>query len=263
MFSICTSDTKKGAPLTASPDIAKHKATNKLAVAIALGGGRVAPGQFFANWQWYCDEPVELKRRVTSRDKENARKGSRLNKLVPMELAAMVPCRKCSKCLQYRQMKWRARALTEVTRAKRTWFVTLTFSPSHLAGILMTAKDKSDREVERVAYAHVQKFYKRLRKAGHRFRYLSVFERGDKHGRGHYHLLLHEVDKPITKRQIESKWRRYSFTGCRLVGADDADRDASYITKYSTKSFEIRPRASQDYGKTVPPPPFRGGKPFF
>lgn len=238
-------------------DLKKHVGTNKLAIGIALKGGRVAPGQFFGNWTWYCDNPIELKRRVTARHKEAARAGSRIVKLVPMDVAAMVPCRKCAKCLQYRQMKWRNRAITEVTRAKRTWFVTLTFDPVHLAGILIEANGAGDKEVEGSAYRHVQRYIKRLRKV-HTFRYLAVYERGEKTGRSHYHLLLHELDKPITKRVIERQWR--SNVHARLVSSDGSCGSASYITKYATKSFDIRPRASTGYGKipSLPKPKVLG-----
>ena len=73
----------------------------------------------------YCDNPVPLTRRTKG-------KADRRTMLVEQ----FVPCRKCAKCLQYRQMKWRQRALVEMAYAHRTWFVTLTFDPVHLAGVL-------------------------------------------------------------------------------------------------------------------------------
>lgn len=179
----------------------------------------------------------------------------------------MVPCRKCEKCLQYRQMKWRERAITEVTRAKRTWWLTLTFAPTHLAGILMAAKGTSTKEVEAAAFPHVQRYIKRLRKSFHQkrdrildaggkeigchkaiIRYLTIFELGEKTGRQHYHLFIHEIGtRPVTKQQLEDTWR--SNVHARLVSGDEASWRASYLTKYATKHFDIRPRASTGYGK--------------
>lgn len=168
-----------------------------------------------------------------------------------LEVAALVPCRRCARCLRFRQMRWRERAIQEISWAKRTWFITLTFSPHHLAGILIEAKGSETKYVETAAYRHVQLFFKRLRKDGAVFRYLAVFELGEKNGRMHYHLFLHEIGtRPIFKTAIEAQWR--SFISCRLVGGDEAVRNASYVTKYATKSFDIRPRASALYGKTRP-----------
>lgn len=176
-----------------------------------------------------------------------------------------VPCRKCPKCLQFRQMQWREKALAEIERSwsegRRTWVVCLSFSPVHLAGIYMEARrkfgvlgDVSTRQLEWAAYRHVQKYFKRLRKAKCEFRYLAVYERGEKSGRSHYHLLLHEAgSKPIVKNaHLEALWR--SQVHARLIGRDEAGVNASYVTKYATKSLEIRLRASSKYGISPPSP---------
>lgn len=221
----------------------KHKATNKLAAKIAMFGGTVAPGNFFADWAENCEKPIELKRMVTSRQA--------VDDIKPLELGLMVPCRKCETCLQYRQMMWRERAIYEIGKANRTWIVCLTFSPAHLALILLEAKSGSERDVEMAAYKHVQLFYKRLRKKAV-FRYLAVFERGDKNDRAHYHLLLHEIDhNSIRKAFIESGWP--SIKHARLVRSDVADGAATYVTKYATKSLSVKPRASFGYGKNLFP----------
>lgn len=233
---------------------ARNRGTRSLAAKIALAGGRIGYSSFLADWSPYCDMPVTLNRRVTSRDTTAPIKvgNSRIRDTVSaMEVSCQVPCRKCAKCLQFRQMRWRERAVNEIIAANRTWFVTLTFSPIHLAGILIEAKVNS-KTVELSAYRHVQLYFKRLRKSKCVFRYLAVYERGEETGRSHYHLLLHEKGtRPILKEQLERQWR--SFTNCRLVSGDDASGRASYITKYATKSIDIRPRASARYGNTHSP----------
>lgn len=157
-----------------------------------------------------------------------------------------VPCRKCPRCLQFRQLRWRERALSEIARANRTWAVTLTFSPVQLAGVLMSADGGQLVQVERRAYRDVQLYVKRLRKSGAVFRYLAVYERGEASGRSHYHLLVHETGRyPIPKRVIEDMWP--SHVHARLV-MKETTGSASYVTKYLTKNLAVRPRASGRYG---------------
>ncbi len=232
-------------------DQAAAVGTQALAIKTALAGGTVAQSSFVSDWEPYCDNPVTVDRRITSRLTNDGIKFGGLKLLDPLkslEVSIQVPCRRCDKCLQFRQMQWRERALIEIEKANRTWWVTLTLSPTHLAGILLEARSDSDKHVEAAAYNHVQRYFKRLRKLGAEFRYLAVFERGRKTGRQHYHLFLHETGtRPVVKLLIEAQWR--SNVHARLVGGMEARGRATYITKYATKSFAIRPRASLDYGK--------------
>lgn len=218
----------------------RNRGTQSLAVKIALSGGAVSKGVFVSKWVPYCDEPVEINRMITSREA--------VDELKAMEVSLKVPCRRCKKCLQFRQMKWRESAITEISVANRTWWMCLTFEPIHLAGILLEAESDEMKKIEGAAYKHVQRYFKRLRKHKNVFRYLAVFELGKQTGRQHYHLLLHENgDKPILKKCLEDQWR--SNVWARLVRCDEAGGRASYITKYTTKHFDIRPRASFGYGK--------------
>jgi len=189
----------------------------------------------------YCDSPVLLQRRVRAGGYDRS-----------LEVNAFRPCRRCAKCLQFRQMQWRQRALNEIARANRTWMVTLTFAPTHLAGLYAeraVANFEGLRGLDRVAYPHVQKYLKRVRKFSKaKIRYLCVFELGEKSGRAHYHALLHEVgEQPVTKACLQGQWR--SHVHAKLVA--NGRGSASYITKYATKSLDIRPRASSGYGKTM------------
>lgn len=192
----------------------------------------------------YCDAPVPVRLA--------APKGTG-----GYEVQMWGPCRRCPKCLQFRSLKWRDRAMNELAlthqRGRRSWLLTLTFSPPHLAGILAEAKARGDGSlaaIDRVAYGHVRGYLDRVRKAGFPFRYLAVFERGELNGRAHYHLLLHEGPKgPILKRTLETRWR--SHVHARLVRMDTGREQrgaASYVAKYATKAPEIRLRASSRYG---------------
>ena len=231
--SICTSDTS--VHLVMRPEI---KGAHKLARTLALRGDRLSRTEFHDPSKPYCDDPQLVGLRAR-----------RMADLAPVEASAWRPCRKCAKCLQFRQIKWRNRALSEIKASKRSWFITLTFSPVHLAGILLEAKSGDNRAIERCAYRHVQRYFKRLRK-NHplaKFRYFAVYERGEQTGRSHYHVLLHEVgERPVMKLQLEKQW--VSNVHARLVAVSQGGA-ATYITKYATKSFDIRPRASANYGK--------------
>ena len=89
-----------------------------------------------------------------------------------------VPCGQCVGCRISRRSMWQLRCMHESSLHDRNCFVTLTYADEHLPahGSLQ--------------YADVQKFFKRLRKAGHRFRYFVVGEYGDNTERAHYHVLL-------------------------------------------------------------------------
>ncbi len=235
---------------------AQRIGTQSVAVKAALAGGQVGQSSWVGPWEPYCDNPVTVNRRVTSRESHGAVMIGKLkvsDMLKSLEVSINVPCRRCKKCLEFRQCRWRERAVNECDKANRTWWICLTFSPIHLAGVLLEARSGELKDIERAAYRHVQKYFKRLRKAGSVFRYFAVYERGDKHGRSHYHLLLHETgSKPILNETIQEIWP--SNVWVRLLGSEDAGRTASYITKYATKSLDIRPRASVLYGKTSFPP---------
>jgi hypothetical protein len=221
---------------------ATDRVTARMAAKLALRGHQLSRSHISSTEQPYCDDPKGVTRRTDPKAQERTL-------LVEM----LVPCRKCAKCLQFRQLQWRQRCLTEINRANRTWFVTLTFAPVHLAGIMAEShKEKGRSQASRIdaaAYRHTQRYLKRLRKQSAVFRFMAVFELGEKTGRPHYHLLLNETGaRPISKRTLESQWR--SNVHCRLVDKG-ADGSASYITKYATKSADVRIRASSMYGKPL------------
>lgn len=196
-----------------------------------------------APWKPKCNSPISLELRWSS-DSVRKERG--------WTASMFVPCRKCELCLKVRQNLWRKRIIQEVQNAVRSWFVTLTFSPAHLAGILIEARAQqaSSQAVrfERAAYAHVQKFLKRLRKnTGRTFRYCAVAEYGEKEGRLHYHLVVHEQSGPLHGRQIEKQWR--SITHCRLVRSGRGI--GRYVSKYLTKDATSRMRPSLKYGLSL------------
>lgn len=238
-------------------DHAARRLAAKLALAGATVRGSHAPS-VSANWVPWCDEPVEVVRRVRSSHgqiENGVRKDRRA-----LEVSMRVPCRKCARCMKFRRLRWRQRMINELLMAddagRRSWMVTLTFDPLHLAGVRSEAVKfvrggKPDIEaLEMAAYGHVQKWLKRVRKQSRaRFRYVAVCEFGDLNGRIHFHLLLHEVHGLVLYQHLKRTWRS-RVAEAHLVdcsGERGVLGAASYVSKYLTKALQ-RPRASASYG---------------
>lgn len=219
------------------------RAARRTAASIAIGGGTKYHLVWSAPWVPHCDSPVRIER------VERGYPGQR-----PVGYEMWVPCRRCQKCLQIKSFLWSDRAQLEIALSPRTWMVTLTFAPHHLAGILIEARKLTDdwcdprqkvKAIERAAYAHVARYFKRVRKrTGLRFRYMATAEYGEESGRLHYHVLVHELEGPLTQRVLDACWR--SHTHVRLVR--DGYRAARYVAKYLTKDAASRMRASLFYG---------------
>lgn len=180
--------------------------------------------------------------------------------------ARHVRCRRCPQCLRARTAYWALAAVQQTKLANRTWFGTLTLRPECQDGILAAAmqsgKAPPDTDwwdahcearfeaVRDQLLKEVQRFWKRLRKAGHKFSYLVVFEQ-HKSGLPHVHFLLHEKDAQIRKKDIQAQWP-FGFSNCSIVGgrsrqAAAPERAAWYVAKYLSKSPQARQVASLRY----------------
>lgn len=92
-------------------------------------------------------------------------------------------CRKCSRCLQNRVTDWVGRCIAESRHATSTNSVTLTYGRDEKGNI-----DHIHSAL--LIYSDVQKYFKRLRKAGFKFKYLVCGEYGTKKRRAHWHLII-------------------------------------------------------------------------
>lgn len=183
-------------------------------------------------------------------------------------------CRKCDNCRTMRSNLWKMRAQSELRRASRTWFSTLTLAPEYQVqltarcrleagqqGIDFDAQSDAERFAQRVSLLgrEVTKYLKRVRKnSGASFRYLVVFEQHDSEetspeyrGLPHVHLLIHELDlaEPVRKKHLKQAWH-LGFTSHEL--AKDG-RAAFYVSKYISKAMLVRVRASIGYGEGTEP----------
>lgn len=160
---------------------------------------------------------------------------------------------------------WRARAFTETMCAPRTWFLTLTLSPSWRMRVLALARQRARQRhgedfdalsearrfqmITDAAGPLVTKYWKRVRKErAVPLRYLLIVEQ-HQDGWPHFHALVHEVvpGLTLTERVLRSQWRdRHGYAEAKLV--DDTNKAVRYVTKYIVKASLARVRASVDYG---------------
>lgn len=89
-----------------------------------------------------------------------------------------LPCGKCIGCIQDRAEAWSVRCVHESSLHLHSCFATLTYADNPQTLV------KSD----------LQRFFKRLRKDGHSFRYFACGEYGSRSRRPHYHCLFFGQD---------------------------------------------------------------------
>lgn len=170
-------------------------------------------------------------------------------------------CRRCDPCLRHRRRLWTRRALQECRASSRTWFGTLTLSPSEqqrylfqavalqaVCGVDFDSLDPGEQFRLRVAQIgpDIGRFLKRVRKeSGCPLRYILVCEL-HKSGMPHFHMLLHERDvlQHIPKALLERQWSARGFSSWRLSDP----YSAHYVCKYLAKTSAARVRASRFYG---------------
>lgn len=137
-----------------------------------------------------------------------------------------VPCGRCAWCRRDKRNEWVLRFEVEQKDNLYTNFVTLTYNEENLPFFY----DEITGECGyRASKSDVQKFIKRLRKIGYKFKYFIVSELGPKNQRPHYHGLFFSNDL-ISSDVIQDKWNK-GFTSS-FPATPGAMR---YVTKYILK----------------------------
>ena len=98
------------------------------------------------------------------------------------------PCKKCRDCRNFKHERIVGQAMAQAQTASCIMSFTLTYRP--------------ELGVKRLDYDHIQKFLKRLRKAGFRFVKICCGEYGGQKGAPHWHLLLLFDWREDTKQKI-------------------------------------------------------------
>lgn len=168
----------------------------------------------------------------------------------------LMKCRKCQRCIKARARMWSMRARQEIKSHERTWLLTLTLSGESRTNFLYAERLRKQRRgwlhqdfdeardyrlIAGKMLKELTLMWKRLRKQGHRFRYLAVVEY-HKDGFPHVHALVHCADT-MTYRAVTGEWP-HGFSHAKLADGDAA----AYVTKYVTKDL-TRLRASLKYGR--------------
>lgn len=166
----------------------------------------------------------------------------------PFFLTMISRCRKCPRCMKKRSDMWAMRAATEISHSTRSWMLTLTLSPDSRFRVALEARRLYGSEdfpaVYRVASRWFTKYLKRVRKkSGARLRFILAAEQ-HKDGTLHFHALIHESGKEVTKRVLQGEWP-YGYSQVKLCDF----KAARYVTKYIAKCMLVRVRASLRYGR--------------
>lgn len=169
----------------------------------------------------------------------------------------MFACRKCGLCRNRYIEDWVGRCIAESKTASATSVVTLTYGDSQWeegdgsaepASHYRDGRDISeDQKIQArlLAYADVQRYFKRLRKAKFEFKFFVVGEYGSKKGRAHWHVLFFWRDgfpkHPVRMNFRDPFWKHgWSFWD------DGIDANSvRYVCKYLQKDTSPEEMARQ------------------
>ncbi|UPW41850.1 replication initiator protein [Peromfec virus RodF5_9] len=130
-----------------------------------------------------------------------------------------VPCGKCLYCLSRRSNDYYVRFRVEQSKALGSAFITLTYSEDYFEPLNVDT---------------VQKFIKRVRRSGIKFRYVLLGEYGPRTCRPHYHMLCFFYSDPHRSLQvIRDNWSYYGIVDVKNV----TDSHLYYVAKYNAKLF--------------------------
>ena len=110
-----------------------------------------------------------------------------------------IACRKCWQCQERKIDDWVGRCIAENKTAIAAHSITLTYGRDELG-------EEDHFRAAWLTYSDVQKFFKRLRKAKYKFRYLVCGEYGSEKGRAHWHLIIFWLNRVPEHELTTSRW---------------------------------------------------------
>lgn len=148
-----------------------------------------------------------------------------------------VPCSRCPECKKRRVSGWSFRLMQEYKICESALFITLTYDSQHV--------EFTKNKFLNLNKKHVQKFFKRLRKAqfgneGGNIRYYACGEYGGKTFRPHYHIILFNADINL----ISPAW---NLGNVHFGQVNEAS--VGYTLKYINKSSRIPLHQNDDRQK--------------
>lgn len=147
----------------------------------------------------------------------------------------LLPCGKCIGCKLDKAKTWALRCMHEAKFHSDSCWLTLTYDDVHLP---------RENGYSKLVKSDLQKFIKRLRKDGCKFKYFGCGEYGDKTGRCHFHIILfgyRPTDLEVYKRSKEgfvmynSAYLQKKWKNGFVVVADVSFDTAGYTARYSMK----------------------------
>lgn len=105
--------------------------------------------------------------------------------IAPSGLSVRIRCQRCAPCCEDKRRDWTGRCLAEAAHSKGAYAITLTYGTDR-----RIQGDRDKEGARRLRYDHVQKYLKRIRKAGYVIRYFIAGEYGRTKDRAHWHCLI-------------------------------------------------------------------------
>ena len=142
---------------------------------------------------------------------------------------SLIACRNCWQCRERRVLDWQGRCIAEGKTSVGAHVVTLTYGP-------VDGKESHERAAV-LTFSDVQKFLKRIRKAGFPCSYFVAGEYGSSKGRAHWHIVLywHEVVPTVALRKnIQFAHWPHGYTYWDEVSASSV----RYVCKYLLKDLD-------------------------
>lgn len=177
---------------------------------------------------YYCDKlNAETGKRSLTFNQKFAYSGS--DPTIPRVLA--VPCGKCHGCRADQALMWSIRGYHESTEHQQNSFLTLTYADENLPqnGLI----DKRP----------LQTFFKRIRKQGHKVRYLACGEYGSLTRRPHYHAIIFGKDWlenaiPITEQLYTNQSLTDAWGLGHVTAASVTMASICYVCGYVNKKID-------------------------
>lgn len=154
---------------------------------------------------------------------------------IKLRTGTMVQCRKCQDCRNARRRSMIGKLMGEAETSDSSMFLNLTYGGGdHEKAAVLDVKD-------------VQRFFKRWRRAGYRFRYVFVGEYGGQLGRAHWHLLLFfRGPAPQIKYGVITHIDEWPHGHVFAEEPRSKQASCAYIMKYLDKpGFDVRLRYSK------------------
>lgn len=149
-------------------------------------------------------------------------------------------CRNCWQCREVRIQDWVGRCIAESRYARHTFSATFTYGGGdHERAAVLT-------------YSDMQKYFKRLRKAGYRFKYLVAGEYGAQKGRAHWHAMLFFLgDAPPMEMYCNHKDKFWHHG--HVQWKEPNPKSVRYVCKYIQKDVEDDERQGHFMMSKKPP----------